>query len=59
MPKMLARPGMITPQYVLMRPISRISRNSGSIETCTGMTRPSVRKRNVRSRPRNRSLAKA
>ncbi len=58
-PKMLAIPGMITPQYVLIKWRFFIRRKSGSIATCTGSTRPSDRMRNVRSRPRNLSLANA
>jgi hypothetical protein len=59
MPKMLAMPGMMTPQYVLMRPISRMSRKSGSMATWTGTSSPADRSWKTRVRPRNRSLAKA
>ena len=56
---MLAMLGMITPQYVLMRPSDFINRKSGSIATCTGITSPALIARKTQSLPRNLSFANA
>ncbi|MNT39696.1 hypothetical protein D3C72_1759650 [compost metagenome] len=59
MPNTLASAGTITPPKLLTRPSCFISRNSGSIATCAGITSAASSTWKMRSRPTKRSLANA
>ena len=59
MPNTLAIDGISTPAKLSTTPSILQIRNSGIIATCAGMTSAVSNRRKMRSRPANRSLAKA